>query len=108
MRTGSRYVFTNGLRVLSVTNGLLTFENGNLPQVLTNEFTLRTNNSAIGPNGLSLTITNTTGLFQGSVTNPATGKVIKVGGAVLQQHHAGYGTFLGTNRTGSVTPLEGR
>jgi len=99
---GSRYVFTNGVRALNLTNGVLILENGNLPASLTNEFTLRTNNAAAGTCGLTLTITNATGLFQGSLTNPATGKIIKVSGAVLQKANAGYGTFLGTNQSGSV------
>jgi hypothetical protein len=85
---GSHYGFTNGVRALVLTNGVLILEGGN---------------TASGPNGLSLTITNATGLFQGSLTNSLTGKIIKINGAVLQKLNAGYGTFLGTNQSGSVS-----
>jgi hypothetical protein len=97
---GSRYGFTNGVRALNLTNGVLSLEGGNLPGSLTNAFTLGTNNVAVGTNGLTLTITNATGLFQGRLTNPATGKIIKLNGVALQKSTAGYGTFLGTNQSG--------
>jgi uncharacterized repeat protein (TIGR02543 family) len=99
---GSVYVFTNGLRVLDITNGLLILDNGNLSQALTNGFVLGTNNALSGTNLSHLTITNTTGLFGGTLTNPTTHKAISIGGAVLQKVNAGYGNFLGTNQSGSV------
>jgi len=99
---GSRFAVTNGLRVLALTNGVLILDNGNLAQSFTNGFTLGTNNLASGTNLLKLTITNSSGLFSGSVTNPAAGRLLKFGGAVLQKQNAGYGQFPGTNQTGSL------
>ena len=100
---GSVYGFTNGVRVLSLTNGVATFEGGNLSQSITNQFWLGTNNLVTGSNKLSLKITTTSGLFQGGFINPATGKSNSFSGALLQKQNAGYGYFLGTNQTGSVT-----
>jgi cyclophilin family peptidyl-prolyl cis-trans isomerase len=100
---GSVYSFTNGVRVLSLTNGVATFEGGNLSQSITNQFWLGTNNLVTGSNTLSLKITTTSGLFQGGFINPATGKSNSFSGALLQKQNAGYGYFLGTNQTGSVT-----
>ncbi len=104
---GSHYMFASGSRALDLTNGLLILEYGNLAGSVANEFTLGTNNVGTGTNGLSLTISNSTGLFQGSVTNPATGKVIKYNGVILQKLDSGYGAFQGTNQTGGVL-LQGR
>jgi formylglycine-generating enzyme required for sulfatase activity len=99
---GSVYTFTNGWRALNLTNGVLILENWNLAQELTNSFVLGTNNALTGTNLSRLTITNTTGLFGGTLTNPATRKAIPISGAVLQKVNAGYGYFLGTNQSGSV------
>jgi hypothetical protein len=100
---GSVYASTNGLRVLNLTNGVLILDNWNLAHSLTNSFVLGTNNALSGTNLSRLTITNTTGLFSGSLTNPTTGKAISISGAVLQKLNAGYGYFLGTNQSGSVS-----
>lgn len=99
---GSRFSSTKGVRALSLTNGVLILENGNLPQSFTNGFTLTTNNVASGTNMLTFTITNATGLFRGSVTNPSAARLLKISGAVFQKQNAGYGQFPGTNQTGSL------
>ncbi|HVM51309.1 MAG TPA: hypothetical protein VMU04_24985, partial [Candidatus Acidoferrum sp.] len=104
---GSAYVFTNGTRALSLTNGLLILEDGNLAHPLTNSFLLGTNNVLSGTNLARLSITNTTGLFSGTVTNPVTRKPIALSGAVLQKLNEGYGLFLGTNQSGGVELLNG-
>jgi hypothetical protein len=78
-------------------------DNGDLAQDLTNTFVLGANNVLSGTNLSRLTITNTTGLFGGSLTNPTTHKAISISGAVLQKVNAGYGNFLGTNQSGLVT-----
>jgi|GEM_PF-1211642 len=99
---GSRFNGSNGIPVLALTNGVLIAEQGNLDAVFNNGFSLGTNNVGTGPNALSLTFTNTSGLFSGSVTNPAVGRLLRVVGAVLQKQNAGYGQFPGTNGTGAV------
>ena len=100
--TGSRYAFTNGARVLDLTNGTVVLANGNLPDSITNQFFLGTNNLVIGSNGLNLKFTTSSGLFQGSTTNGA-GKSISISGVLLQKQNAGFGQFTGTNQSGSVS-----
>ncbi len=99
--SGSLYSFTNGLRLLNWTNGETVLADGNLPQSITNQVVLDVNNKVTGSNKLSLTIT-ASGLFQGTMTDPATRKVITMNGVVLQKQNAGVGSFLGTNQSGSV------
>ena len=67
-----------------------------------NQFFLGTNNLVLGSEKLSLTINTASGLFQGSTTN-GEGKTIPFSGALLRKQNAGFGQFLGTNQTGSVS-----
>jgi hypothetical protein len=77
--------------------------NGNLPESFTNEVVLGANNKAVGTtNATSLTITTSSGLFKGTVFNPATGKAIPANGVVLQLQNFGGGAFPGTNQIGRV------
>jgi len=99
---GSRFNGTNGFRVLTLTNGVLVLDNGNLLSGLTNGFMLGNNNVATGSNGLSITFDSGTGLFSGGLTTAQNLGLIRVGGAVLQKQNAGYGQFPGTNQIGSV------
>ncbi len=99
----SRYVFTNGVPVLNVSTGQVWLANGNLPQSFTNQIVLGANNKVTGTtNNVSLSITTSSGLFKGSVPDPATGKGIQVNGVVLQKQNFGGGQFLGTNQAGRV------
>jgi Divergent InlB B-repeat domain/Bacterial Ig domain len=99
---GSQYL-TNGLPSLNIQTGMVWLANGNLPQSFTNEVVLGANNKAVGTtNATSLTITTSSGLFKGTVPNPATGQVIPVNGVVLQLQNFGGGAFLGTNQVGRV------
>jgi len=95
---------TNGSPVLNFTNGQVVLAGGNLSQSITNEVLLAGNNRVTNQsnNKLSLTITTSSGLFQGSVVDPATSKSIPFSGAVLQKQNIGNGIFLGTNQTGRV------
>jgi hypothetical protein len=99
----SRYVFTNGVPVLNMSTGQVWLANGNLAESFTNQVILATNNkvTGIGTNKLSLNITTSSGLFNGSVTPPG-GKVISIHGVVLQKQQYGGGFFLGTNQSGRV------
>jgi hypothetical protein len=99
---GSLYKFTTGVPLVNWTDGQIILENGNLATAVTNGLSISPNNTISGTNNLKLTFTTTSGLFQGSVLNPATGKLIAVKGALLQKQNLGYGYFLGTNQTGSV------
>jgi hypothetical protein len=99
---GSLYKFTTGVPLVNWTDGQIILENGNLASSITNGLSISSNNVISGTNNLKLTFTTTSGFFQGSVINPATGKPIAVKGALLQKQNLGYGYFLGTNQTGSV------
>jgi hypothetical protein len=99
---GSLFQFTNGVSVLNLPAGELWLGNGNLAQSFTNQFTLGNNSKVISSSKLSLTILTSSGLFKGSVVNPATEKTIPISGAVLQKQSIGAGYFLGTNEIGGV------
>jgi hypothetical protein len=98
-------VFTNRTPLLSWSNGVMILADGNLAQSVTNGLVITSAGKVTGTNKLSLTITTSgtkAGVFKGSVVNPATGKAIPVNGALLQKQNVGYGSFLGTNQSGSV------
>ncbi len=102
---GSRYQPpVAGAKVLNFTNGRFRLTGGNLPQNLTNQIVLDTANkvttSVGGPLTLSLTVKS--GLFKGSMVNPATGKAIPFNGVVFQKRNCGWGFFLGLNQSGAA------
>jgi hypothetical protein len=99
---GSAYSLPKAARVLDLTNGYVFLEDGGLTQSISNEFILGANNIVTGSNKLRLTITTSTGLFQGTTTNAA-GKTVSFTGAVLQKQTNGFGQFLNTNQSGSVS-----
>jgi hypothetical protein len=98
---GSLYVGAAGVRALEWTNGVIELMGGNLAPALNEAVVLGANDNVSGNNQLNLTITTTSGLFQGSIT-PKPGATIKMSGAVLQNQNAGYGVFKGSNQSGSV------
>jgi hypothetical protein len=100
---GSKYSFTPGVPLVNWTNGQVVLENGNLSPGITNGLSIDANSKITGTNKLVLSFTTATGLFRGSVMNPDTAKPIPVNGVMLQKQNLGYGYFLGTNQTGSVT-----
>jgi uncharacterized protein (DUF2147 family) len=91
-------------RALAITNAFAIFNGGNLSASFSNEVKLMANNtvSNASANKLVLTITKASGLFNGSVVDPASGKTLKFKVAVLQKQRAGSGFFLGTNQSGGV------
>jgi hypothetical protein len=97
---GTRYVaFGKGTNVLGLaanTNLMLTLEGDGLAAAITNWFTLRTNDVVTPVSGprLSLSFTPASGVFTGTVANPATPKPISFGGVVLQGRGMGSGFFL--------------
>jgi len=90
--------------VLSVTNAFVAFEGGNLTRPFTNTFRIDVANhvSNTSSNPLALKFTARTGLWKGTVTDPATARSIPFQGAVLQGQDSGRGFFLGTNQSGRV------
>ncbi len=99
---GSLFHFKNGVPVLDFAAGELWLANGDLPQSLTNQFTLENSSKVTDTNKMTLTFTTSSGLFTGSVVNPANKKTIPIHGAVLQKQNIGAGYFLGTNQSGGV------
>jgi hypothetical protein len=104
---GSVYQYTNDLPVLGFTQGQLSLTNGDLGQSITNQIDLgpgsqQTDEGAGKQAGYKLTFKTASGLFTGSVIDPATGKPIQVNGVVLQNQNFGAGLFLGTTESGSV------
>jgi hypothetical protein len=65
-------------------------------------FVLDSNNKVTSADKATLSIVTASGLFHGTVVNPATGKPIQVNGAILENQSAGFGSFLGTSHSGSV------
>jgi hypothetical protein len=101
---GSFYQFVNGLPVLNFGTGQVWLANGNLPQAFTNQIALGADNKVtnLSSNKLTLTLKTSSGLFKGSVVDPATLKTIPIGGVVLQKQNMGSGWFFGTNQSGRV------
>jgi hypothetical protein len=101
---GSFYQFSNGVPVLDFTNGQIWLANGNVSPGFTNNITIDADNKVTNQssNALSLTITTASGLFRGTVVNPATKKSVPISGVVLQKQNFGGGFFSGTNQTGNV------
>jgi hypothetical protein len=104
---GSSYQYTTGQPLLGFTAGDLVLTNGDLTGSITNQITLgatTATGSEIGSTQITdkLVFKPSSGLFKGTVLDPATGKPITVSGAVLQNLNLGAGQFLGPNESGSV------
>ncbi len=102
---GSKYVFTKGERVLAITNGTATLEEGNLTLPVANTFLLTTNNQFLaspGSLGLKMSFSATAGILSGSFSNTTTGLRTIFRGAVLQDQNVAGGYFLGTNQGGLI------
>jgi hypothetical protein len=106
MVEGSRYVApTNGtMRTLALTNGLVSFNGGNVSAPFTNLVILAANNvvTNTSTNRLILSLSTASGVFSGTVVVPGTKTTNTFRGAVLQNENAGYGFFLGTNQSGRL------
>ncbi len=106
---GSIYSFTSGQPVLDLGpgGGWLIFEDGNLSQNITNRVLLDSNNKItnLSSNKLTMTVTTSSGLFQGSVVDPASGKTLGFKGALFQKQNFGAGYFLNGRQTGRVLLL---
>jgi len=107
--SGSRYDRpAKGVRVLDFANAELLLRGGNLTESIASRFTLGADNriTDLGTNRLSLSFSLSSGLFKGSVLNPATAKTLKLNGVLVQKRNAGYGCFLGSDQSGSVALRE--
>src|SRR5262249_46675304 len=95
---------TLNIKILNFSAGQLRLSDGGLPQPLTNHILFNGISLVTSPNGvpLAFSLSPQSGLFKGSVINPATGRRINFNGAVLQKQNAGYGCFLDANQSGAV------
>jgi hypothetical protein len=91
-------------RILSFSNGVVVCQGGELSQPVTTNVVVAPNNKVTSPGSTKpvLTLTPATGLFNGSVVDPTTGKPLLLKGALLQGLDFGSGYFLGTNQSGQV------
>jgi hypothetical protein len=94
--------------ILSLTEGQVTLEGGDLPFTITNQIEWASNNTITVPHtaentkGLKLTITSKTGLITGSFHYPANAKqTITINGVLLQNQTNAQGYFMGTNQSGA-------
>ena len=103
---GSLYVAPSSptIRVMDLTNGMVSFAGGNLSQPFTNLVVLTNKNAVVNQstNKLTLTIGLANGAFSGTVAVPGTKTTSSFKGALLQDEAVGYGYFLGTNLSGRV------
>jgi len=100
--TGSVYTKPGpGTNIMNLTDGTLVLSGGNLSQDITNLVSLLANNKITNssPNKLALTFMPATGVFKGTVVNPATLKPVPFNGVVLQKQNVACGFSLGTNQT---------
>ena len=102
---GSTYEYTNGAPILDLYNGMLSLTNGDLVGSITNpivQVVTGAQNQAIDARGDTVTFKPSSGLFTGTVVNPADSTQIPVAGVVLQNQGLATGVFLGADQSGSV------
>jgi len=104
---GSSYKYTQGFPILGYAYASLSLINGDLSGRINDEIGIWPGVLSFNQNGSKLTFNSISGLFNGTVANPVTGKPITVNGVVLQYQDFAGGLFLGTNQTGSVVLSRG-
>lgn len=100
---GSTYFApATGHRYLDMVSANLVFTTGGVS--FTNSFSLDARNRVVRPSGsrLTLSLTSTTGLFQGTTLNPNTGKTFSFQGVLFERGSNGCGLFLGPTQAGAV------
>jgi len=90
--------------ILNFSDGLLMLTGESLDGAVVNYVTVNANYRVINlsSNRVTLVLNPSTGLFRGTLINPADRKSIAVSGALLQQQNAGWGYFLRQNQSGRV------
>jgi len=102
---GSWYQIPTTNRVLSVTNVVVGFTNGNLASPFANQVLLGADNKFVNQstNKLTLTIAKSTGLFKGSVAPPGSTRSLPFQGALFQKQNRGAGFLVNTGQTSEVS-----
>ena len=90
--------------LLGLADAYLVLEGADLAQTISNHVLVGSNNHVtnLSSNKLNLSFTVSSGLFKGSVVDPATQKPIQFNGVVLQKGSLARGCFLRSNRSGRV------
>jgi hypothetical protein len=101
---GSVYSFTNGTRALNFSQGQVIIEkgDGDLMHNLTNQVLLSANNTVTDltrTNQLTLSLSPSTGLFQGSFYDISNRQTVPFFGAILPGLTNGTGYFVATNQS---------
>jgi len=106
MASGSTYVkpaSTDNL-ILNLPNAVVDFSGGNLNSDFSNDIALGLSSKVtnVSSNKLSMVFTTGTGLYKGTVVDPATGTTSPFAGAVFQKVDMGYGSLMGASQSSSV------
>jgi len=104
--TGSPYARpVAGSSILSLSDGTIAFQGGDLTDAVTNDFSLSFNNRVMNFGGTRMTLTFSagTGLFSGRISDPSSLRQFPFRGVVLQNQNDGVGYFTGSSQTGEVT-----
>ena len=87
-------------------NSKIVLNGGGLSTPITNSVTWGADNKIVSEKSsapVKLSLTSSTGLFKGTVTDPTTGKTVSFQGVIFEQNNAGLGFFLGGNQSGDVS-----
>jgi uncharacterized repeat protein (TIGR03803 family) len=105
--SGGFYQPTNLVAVFGVTNVQLVLAGGDLPEAITNQVAIDSRNRITDLSGdrLSLSFSQSSGTFQGSLTEADTKQKLLFQGVIRQDLGIGDGFFLGTNQTGQFLLL---
>jgi hypothetical protein len=87
-------------------NSQIVLNGGGLTAPITNSVTWGIDNKIVSEksakNSVKLSLTTSSGLFKGSVTDPATGHNVSFQGVLFEKNNVGLGFFLGGNQSGTV------
>src|SRR5262249_43639775 len=105
--TGAFYQPTNLISVFNTTNVQLILTGGDLGGTITNQLTIDSRNRVTDLSGdrLSLSFSQSSGTFRGSLIEADTKRKLPFQGVIRQDLAIGDGFFLGTNQTGQVLLL---
>lgn len=99
---GSQYVGVRGVPVLTLTNGVVVFSDGDLVEPLANPVTLGGDNRLSGDHNLSIVFSVPKGTFTGSFIDPSSGRKRALKGIALPKQGQARGFFLGATQGGRV------
>ena len=102
--SGSLYQAPPSFRAFG--NSKVILNGGGLTAPLTNGVTWGVDNKILSDKNttsLKLSLTTASGLFKGTVTDPASGHVVSFQGVLFEKNNVGLGFFLGPNQSGAVS-----